>query len=1086
MKKHLLKLLTGLTAVSLSVAQPVSVMACGTNDVVIASNEDNSDTDTSSDQLSGGSTDAGTGDLNNDTSNAGDDSSAADSTETTETQQDNKIAAESVNKETETTQQTEETDAGLPAGGTETDLPAEETETEQGENEQPEVTDGTQTENAAAGEQITDLEKETEKAEDTLASDAEQTEAAGKIADQSLANAGKAVVDGEGTAAKAVNTSAADAGSTQNSENKTSEPAKADEPAAGEQKDETAADQAEDEKDEDTDLEEEDAALASMPMAVSVLNEDEYQAYSASLTNVLMASVENKTEATATVTKKDGTVSSYNTLQEAIAAVNEEETTISLLKDVTENVVIKGVKNFVLDLCGKTITSAKDAAKACIEIVSSTVTIKNTGAEKDENGNLTKASVTGSTATGIKISRSSVDLIGLLVKDNQGVLGGGINVNNSSTLTVKNCVIEGNTALAVSAQNSGVGGGILAENSKLNVENTIFANNEATGNSYEFVDGSGTRKNASENGGGAISVNGCETDIKSSYFNNNKATGSSADGGAIAACYGSLNISDSEFTSNTAVDSGGALNARGVSGLTISDSTFGGADSKGEAAGNNCGQQGGAINIGTCQGYDVKKATLSNVNVLNNTANNLGGGIYVSGADNVEIIGSIISGNKVLTGEGQGGGICDYGAKSLTLSDTKIINNQSLYGGGIFRYAVFDNQNLNLVENTMVEGNVANYGGGLYICSLNNKNGTLDVVKSTINGNTAKGYGGGIYSTNSTVTIENGSEINNNSAQNGAGIYSGNDKALTLKGSTVEANRANGNLGGGGIFVYNGYSTEANKTSVKIQNTDIQKNVSAALGGGLTLGGYVDADIDADSSIMNNVAALGGGIGMGWNNSKLHVASGAKLYNNTASTAGDDLYATGGAQIWLPAVGTGWKLEDCGHTITGWYIDETGARWDFDTMKKNVTKFAFASGVKAGDKIDTADYTVVYELGEDGQLYAHITVKKGGTFALKAAHGATETPNDPSTPAGTVVTGTATATATPAVLGATRTPEVVETAIEEPAVLGAEREPAVLGATRGHGTGDESNMGVWGALSLTSLASLAGIGAFFARKKKED
>ena len=77
-----------------------------------------------------------------------------------------------------------------------------------------------------------------------------------------------------------------------------------------------------------------------------------------------------------------------------------------------------------------------------------------------------------------------------------------------------------------------------------------------------------------------------------------------------------------------------------------------------------------------------------------------------------------------------------------------------------------------------------------------------------------------------------------------------------------------------------------------------------------------------------------------------------------------------------------------------------------------------------------------------------------------------DTPTTPDTPGTTTVVQT--------VLGAERPVETV-TPVETSST------PAVLGATRGRGTGDESNMAGWGAASLAALGALA---AYFARKRR--
>ena len=119
-------------------------------------------------------------------------------------------------------------------------------------------------------------------------------------------------------------------------------------------------------------------------------------------------------------------------------------------------------------------------------------------------------------------------------------------------------------------------------------------------------------------------------------------------------------------------------------------------------------------------------------------------------------------------------------------------------------------------------------------------------------------------------------------------------------------------------------------------------------------------------------ASYGGGI---QNYGKITVSDGAKLYNNHAQTAGDDLYSTtyveDGASYNPPVltfapVGDGWILDDCSDPIVGWYHDGKEKRED-DTYKR-------WNGDGEGDAYYADEYTVGKEAVSDA-------------LALKAAHG---------------------------------------------------------------------------------------------------
>ena len=69
----------------------------------------------------------------------------------------------------------------------------------------------------------------------------------------------------------------------------------------------------------------------------------------------------------------------------------------------------------------------------------------------------------------------------------------------------------------------------------------------------------------------------------------------------------------------------------------------------------------------------------------------------------------------------------------------------------------------------------------------------------------------------------------------------------------------------------------------------------------------------------------------------LYTSSGAKLYNNHAALAGDDIYLAGkNSTLTLTKVGDDWMLDDCGHKINGWFADLLDARWDADGKQEHV------------------------------------------------------------------------------------------------------------------------------------------------------
>ena len=128
-------------------------------------------------------------------------------------------------------------------------------------------------------------------------------------------------------------------------------------------------------------------------------------------------------------------------------------------------------------------------------------------------------------------------------------------------------------------------------------------------------------------------------------------------------------------------------------------------------------------------------------------------------------------------------------------------------------------------------------------------------------------------------------------------------------------------------------------------------------------------------TITNNgahSATYGGGI---WNQGTINLPMDAVIYNNHASTAGDDIYSNDNSSWSFPGypgftyekddvsitfgdVGTDWVLDDCNHMIDGWYEDglegDAPLRWNVHAtetakhvVKKNSGTYTEAIAYKA-------------------------------------------------------------------------------------------------------------------------------------------
>jgi len=118
---------------------------------------------------------------------------------------------------------------------------------------------------------------------------------------------------------------------------------------------------------------------------------------------------------------------------------------------------------------------------------------------------------------------------------------------------------------------------------------------------------------------------------------------------------------------------------------------------------------------------------LKNLNIIENSATHLGGGIYCSLSANPIISDIIISGNKTLDETtGQGGGLfCWLSAPEL--NNVLMVNNSSIYGGGA--YLGGEGTGASFTHVTIVD-NIGTYGGGIY---LNLDNGQFTHQPTVLN-----------------------------------------------------------------------------------------------------------------------------------------------------------------------------------------------------------------------------------------------------------------------------------------------------------------------------------------------------------------
>ena len=316
---------------------------------------------------------------------------------------------------------------------------------------------------------------------------------------------------------------------------------------------------------------------------------------------------------------------------------------------------------------------------------------------------------------------------------------------------------------------------------------------------------------------------------------------------------------------------------------------------------------------------------------------------------------------------------CSNNKLNLTDSKLEIKNYQQdalEWDGGDGGY------NVNITNSTFISDHNRSGFTGTFTAKIDNSK--VDVINSTGNG-----------SNGSHFEIVNGSVVNF-SDNNAHGLSTGR---LTIDNSTVTANGNGGNgvHAGDTLIIKNNAVVEIKKNNCSIsskwtipgalyvagaEGSNIDKTSAVTItenkGSGILLkGGSLIIEEGAKLTIMNNTAEkleYGGGANV---RGDLTLPNSAVFYNNHAAKAGDDIYNAEGASITFGNVGSNWILDDCNHTINGWYDDAEESRWN--------------STYDGKPCIDgRADHAVRVSTG-----------KIEGMRALKAAHDAQTTPPEP-------------------------------------------------------------------------------------------
>ena len=261
---------------------------------------------------------------------------------------------------------------------------------------------------------------------------------------------------------------------------------------------------------------------------------------------------------------------------------------------------------------------------------------------------------------------------------------------------------------------------------------------------------------------------------------------------------------------------------------------------------------------------------------------------------------------------------------------------------------------------------------------------TLDASKATISGND---YGITGYKGLDNLTLMNGSELEMTSNKS-AGIFLWGGNVDVQDGTKLKIT----GTGAEGVKQDAGY-TGAIACARSAANVNLSDGAAVSLvdnpAGAINSDGNIYVGKGAEILRNGSSVEVGGGI---WNRGTVTVADGAKLYNNHASKAGDDIYSTGVMDF--KATGSDWQLDDnlgnCGHAIDGWYDDAEGNRWSAHNDTKHVEaveagKLEGTLALKAAHGLACVDYAYVGDAPSDAVLPStDVDLEFGSAYTAKA------------------------------------------------------------------------------------------------------
>lgn len=295
--------------------------------------------------------------------------------------------------------------------------------------------------------------------------------------------------------------------------------------------------------------------------------------------------------------------------------------------------------------------------------------------------------------------------------------------------------------------------------------------------------------------------------------------------------------------------------------------------------------------------------------IRDNVAKSFGGGLLVMGGAAVHTVDTRIEKNKAEI-DGGGAFMADIFSSLTTLRTVFAANQAFRYGGGIGMNCLncpLEKSNLFAPTDSKMVSNEARNGGGIFAWT----GGLIQGRNTHVQLNIAKGKGGGLFSDESSVDLENMTFSNNTAYQEGGGTYLKSTRNARIVQSTFKNNALlgdsslHGALFGAGMYLMD-LSNNPSCSVVMEENSFVgnvardSQSLFICHGGGMYLSEIDTTTIQQFSMArltFDSNVAWGSGGGLAVNNVVGVLFVGLHLLNNRASTYGGGMSINGQSQV---------------------------------------------------------------------------------------------------------------------------------------------------------------------------------------------